>query len=117
MGQEAAARRLHLLERRQSPVVVRFEEELRLAIVIRRSQKAVHRGADVARLRCRHAARPVSIPNTQPFGMPTFEITADDAGGGLENLADSAAPLLAFAETAPGLIGKPRVFPPIAPAI
>src|SRR5262249_23520576 len=107
----------HSLKGRQAPGIRRLEEELGLPIVIGRTQKAVHRGTDMAGLLGHFAALEIAVGDAQPFGVPALEIAGNDARSRLKDLTDRAAAFLAFAEAAPKLISEPGMLGPVMPAI
>jgi hypothetical protein len=65
----------------------------------------------------RLGAGEIAFRDTQPFAMPTFLVAGNHPACRLEDFADRPAALLRFAETAPELVGEPRVFRPMVPAI
>ncbi len=116
IGDEFVRAGFHLLEGRKPARVVGCEMKFRLAVVVRGTQKAVHRGADMAGLFLGEAALPVAIGDPHPFGVPAFQIARDHARSRHQDFADRAAAFLGLSETAPELVGEPRMLRPVMPA-
>ena len=108
--------RFHLLESRQPARIVRLKMELRLPVIIRRAQEAVHRGADMAGAFFVQPALPVAVGDPHPLGVPALQVAGDHARSRLQHLADRAAAFLGFAEAAAELIGEPGMLRPVMPA-
>ena len=90
--------------------------KFRLAVVIRSTQKAVHRGPDMAGLFLGEAALPIAIGYPHPLCVPAFQIARDHSRSRHQDFADCAPALLGLSETAPELVGQPRMFRPVMPS-
>jgi hypothetical protein len=106
----------HLLEGRQPWRIVGFKMKFGLPVIIRRPQKTVHGGADVAQSLFGYPARPIAICDPHPLGVPAFQVARDHARPGLHHFADATAALLSLAQAATELIGEPRMLRPMVPA-
>ena len=108
---------LHVGERFEPARIGIFKPELGVAIVVGRTQPAVHRGAHMALAELLVTAGLVEIRNPLPFPVPALFVAGDHAAGGKETLGDGAAALLRFAKSAAELIAHPRIFRPMVPAV
>ena len=90
--------------------------EFGLAIIIGRTQKAVHRGADMTGLLFGKTALPVAVGDPHPLGVPAFQIARDHPRSRHQDLADRASAFLRLTETAPELIREPGMLRPVMPA-
>lgn len=98
LAEDVMTRPLHPGEGVEPAGIVRRQEELRLAVVVRGAEPAVHRGADVPALLFLHASLEVPVGHDQPLAMPALR----------------AAALLRLPEPAPELVGEPGVLGPWA---
>ena len=116
IGDELVRAGFHLLEGGQPPRIVGLEMEFGLAVIVRRAQEAVHRGADVAGCLLGEPALPVAVGDPHPFGVPALEIARNHPRSRLHDFADAAAALLGFAQAATELVGEPGMLRPVMPA-
>ena len=117
MRQETERAGFHQLECRQAARIIWEQEKLGLTVIIGRTQIAIHRGADMARLFGFNGAMAVGIADHFPFLVPALLVTCNDARSRQKHFGDRTATFLRFAKTPPELVGKPRTFRPMMPAI